>query len=216
VAVALLEYRLNIDVPVNYFYNGGGTLVITGAAARISLSTNIALATLGFFDGEWVYDIEHNIWHIIKLTGTTDGYIWTAYNGEIYKDFNTNELFNFKTAPPIWINKYLTLISEYDTLVAQITKDMQDRGISQSSISSASPEFKNLIDIVNRMNLRAEVLAGKNNNSPPTFALSFDGHEYKITVPLLMMLAKSVKQKPNPYEVLKHRKKALQAAGRGI
>lgn len=213
-AVALLEYRLNTDTTVNYFYNGGGTLVINGSASKIVLSTNIALATLGFFDGEWVYDIEHNIWHIIKLTGTTEGYIWTAYNGEIYKDFNTNELFNFKTAPPIWINKYLTLITEYDILVNEITKDMQDRGINQADISSSSPQFKSLLDIVNRMNLRAEILAGQNNNLPPTFSLSFDGHEYKITVPLLMLLAKSTKQKPNPYEVLKHRKKALRAAGR--
>ena len=220
-ALAILEYRLNLDTTVNYFYRGSGTVVINGSTENARINTNVAFQTLGFFDGEWVYDYDHNIWRIVKLTGTTEDFIWTAYNGDIYKDFRTYEIFNFKTAPDIWVTKYLNKIEEYNTLVAQIEKKMQNEGINQSDISSASPEFKNLLYIINELNWRAEIAASSHNFygngggcAGNYFTFNMEGDEYKITVPLLMMLAKSAKIKPNKAELERKRKAALQKAGK--
>jgi hypothetical protein len=221
VGVALLEYRLNLDTTVNYYYRGSGTVVINGFADNARINTNVAFQTIGFFDGEWVYDYDHNIWHIVKLTGTTDDFIWTAYNGETYKEFRTYEIFNFKTAPHIWVTHYLTKIEEYNTLVAQIELKMKNEGMNQADISSASPTFKNLLDIINELNWRAEIAAQSHQfgntgggGSGGYFRFNMEGEEYKIKIPLLMMLAKSIKAKPNKAEIERKRRMSLQKAGK--
>lgn len=217
----IIEYRLNLDIPAYYYYTGAGSVIVNGSADNVRINTNVAFQTLGFFDGEWVYDYDHNIWHIVNLTGTTDDFIWTAYNGDTYKDFRTYEIFNFKTAPDIWVNKYLTKINEYNQLVAQIEQKMKDEGMNQADISSASPTFKNLLDIINQLNWRAEIAAKSHEfgntgggGSGGYFRFAMEGEEYKITIPLLMMLAKSIKRKPNKAEIEKKRRMSLQKAGR--
>ena len=72
-AVALLEYRLNLDTTVNYFYRGSGTVVINGTSGDPFFESAVAFANAGFYDGEWVYDYDHNIWKITKVTFALDG-----------------------------------------------------------------------------------------------------------------------------------------------
>lgn len=217
----IIEYRQNLDIPVYYYYTGAGSVIVNGSADNVIINTNVAFQTFGFFDGEWVYDYDHNIWHIVKLTGTTDDFIWTAYNGEIYKDFRTYEIFNFRTAPHIWVTKYLTKIEEYNALVTQIEQKMKDEGMNQADISSASPTFKNLLDLINELNWRAEIAAQSHQfgntgggGSGGYFRFKMENEEYNITVPLLIILAKSIKIKPNQADTNRKRRESLLKVGK--
>lgn len=187
----VLEYMLLMDRK-DYAYTGSGKVRVFGSA-NVVLETNIVYASLGFFDNEYAYDDQHNIWKIVKLTGEVDNYVWTAINADKTQEFATNELFSFEAAPPYFTAKYLNLIQEYSTLANNILQKLNDLGVSQYDIPNASDDFKLLLDMINRMNYRADVVASY-NQSNNTFSFKFADQEFIVGMPILMMMAKSLGQ----------------------
>ena len=216
-AVALLEYRLNLDTTVNYFYRGSGTVVINGTSGDPFFESAVAFANAGFYDGEWVYDYDHNIWKITKVTNTTDDLIFTAFNGEIYREFRSNEIFAFETAPYIWMNAYLKTIDQSNAMIAQIEQKMAEKGVTPESKTVISPLFQNLLNVINAVNYNTQKYSETHSCCLPDsngVGFSFNGDDYTIKMPLLMMLAKSVRPQRNTEEVKNKRRIALQKMGK--
>lgn len=70
--------------------------------------------------GEYVYDLNHNIWVITSIQHNVDIVQYLAYNGIETKLFNEDELLDHVEESPYTLNKYDTLIEEYAAKIAAI------------------------------------------------------------------------------------------------
>jgi hypothetical protein len=116
---AVKEYLLDLQGAVNYKYTGSGAVNITGTAGIIIVDA-YGKMDVWFQDREWVYDLNHNQWQVVAVTGSPNTLIWEVHgNGEI-RFYPTEELLKFEKGPSFFTRKYQIIIKYYENLLSQV------------------------------------------------------------------------------------------------
>lgn len=126
----VIEYRLDLEGGrPNYKYKGSGTVNVFGGAAWAVVDAYGKMDVV-FDDREWVYDLNHNQWQVVAVTGSPNTLIWEVHgNGEI-RFYPTEELLKFEQGPSFFTKKYLIIIAYYENLLNQVNAIIESYGQS--------------------------------------------------------------------------------------
>lgn len=130
----ITQYILNIDKKDNV-YIGSGTIVISGSA-NISFSANYGNYQEQFYLGEWVYDLDHNVWQIVAIQGDVSNPVYVCTRLETVKEFFGYELIKFTNETSAFNTIYDEEIATYQAAI--------DR-LDSLALMASPPAFNNFL-----------------------------------------------------------------------
>jgi len=114
----ITQYILNLQIP-REIYVGSGILSLVGAA-NYSYNITYDKYNLQFSTGEYVYDLNHNIWQITAIQGSIESPAFICTRLKITQSFQGSQLVKFTNENSIFNNIYDKSIDYYESILNKI------------------------------------------------------------------------------------------------
>jgi len=114
----ITQYILNLDKKP-YLYTGSGVIVLSGSAT-ISVTGNYGNYLEQFYLGEYVYDLQHNVWQIVAIQGDVSNPVYVCTRLGETKEFFGYELIKFTNETSAFNSIYDEEISNYQASIDRL------------------------------------------------------------------------------------------------
>jgi hypothetical protein len=163
----ILQYILNLEATTVLTYKGSGTVVISGTAPVVF--TPIFEKFLEIYKvGEYVYDVDHNVWQIVAIQGSVENPTYVVQNNGVLKSFYGNEIVKFTRENEVFdliyqkrIDAYeynIQVLNEIDSTLPSVTPVVYDYSYLKTSINpdiATNTQFDsniaNYLEIINKL-----------------------------------------------------------------
>ena len=115
----ILQYILNLEAANTFKYEGSGTIQISGTA-QFSFTANFETYLQKHYVGEYVYDLNGNVWQIVAIQGTPENPVYIVQSNDQIRSFFENEIISLHNASQYFNAKYDAKISEYESIIQQL------------------------------------------------------------------------------------------------
>lgn len=116
----ILQYILNLEAANIYKYRGSGNIELSGTAL-VSATYNYEVHIQKHYVGEYVYDLQGNVWQIVAIQGTPENPAYIVQSNDKIRSFYENEIVSFTNANQVFNAKYDANIADYESKIDYLT-----------------------------------------------------------------------------------------------